>query len=527
MKNFSFILLLLLGVGVSAQVPVFNSYPEARPVIFLDFDGHYVTGTNWNVFGPIDCAPSNLNEQQITEVFNRVAEDYRPFNINITTDSTRYHSAPVKQRMRVILTITNEWYGSRAGGTAYVNSFTWGATPCFIFTKLFSYNVKNISEAAAHEAGHTLGLRHQAVYDTNCVKISDYNTGVGSGETAWAPIMGVGYYRNQTTWHNGPMPSGCKTAQDDLAIITNSTNGFGYRPDVVSSLSSPLLLSVQQNTINTSGLISTTTDADVYTFRMEQSALLQMQVTPYSIAPGDQGSNLDVEVKLYDQTRQLIQTYNPTQTLSAAIDTVLGAGDYFLSVTGVGNQYAADYASLGSYSISGSISDPQPLPLRKLLLRGKVAQNSHLLSWEIDADEKVVKQVLEKAAATGAFTHLAQPAPGDRMYRAASTQSGIAQYRVRVTFDNGKEHYSNTIALKNNRSDKPQLHSNNISGSVILVTSAAHCQYAISDVSGRIIAGGKISQGTNTIYTGHLAAGIYMIRFTNESGSFVEKFTRQ
>ena len=89
MKNFSFILLLLLGVGVSAQVPVFNSYPEARPVIFLDFDGHYVTGTNWNVFGPIDCAPSNLNEQQITEVFNRVAEDYRPFNINITTDSTR------------------------------------------------------------------------------------------------------------------------------------------------------------------------------------------------------------------------------------------------------------------------------------------------------------------------------------------------------------------------------------------------------------------------------------------------------
>ena len=527
MKNLSFILLLLLGAAVSAQTPIYNSYPSAKPVIFLDFDGQMVIGTNWNIFGPIDCAPSNLTAQQISEVFNRVAEDYRPFNINITTDSTKYHAAPVKQRMRVILTVSNEWYGSNAGGTAYVNSFTWGSTPCFIFTKLLKFNVKNISEAASHEAGHTLGLRHQAVYDSNCVKKSDYNTGVGSGETGWAPIMGVGYYRNQTTWHNGPMPSGCNTAQDDLAIITNSTNGFGYRPDVVSSLSSPLPIVINQNNISTTGLITTMLDTDVYTFRMTQPALLQMKVEPYSIAPGDEGSNLDVEVKLYNNTKQLIQTYNPIETLNASIDTVLGAGDYYLSVTGVGNAYASDYASLGSYSVSGAVTDPQPLPLRKLLLKGSIGRNGHLLSWEIDADEKVVHQVIESAGSTGAFAQLTQPAPTDRNYVVASSQP-VVQYRVAVTFDNGKHYYSNTIALKNNAgSSKPQLQTNRISGAALVVNSGARYEYMITDVSGRIMASGRISEGTTSIQTGHLAGGMYMIRFTNGSDSFVEKFTRQ
>lgn len=527
MKKLSFILLLFLGVTVSAQTPIYNSYPSAKPVIFLDFDGQMVTGTNWNMLGPIDCAPSNLTAQQITEVFNRVAEDYRPFNINITTDSTRYLTAPVKQRMRVIFTTSNEWYGSNAGGTAYVNSFTWGSTPCFIFTKLFGYNVKNISEAASHEAGHTLGLRHQAVYDSNCVKKSDYNNGVGSGEIGWAPIMGVGYYRNQTTWHNGPMPSGCYSAQDDLAIITNSTNGFGYRPDVASSFSSPLSIAINQSSINTTGLISTTVDTDVYTFRMEASSLLQMKVAPYSIAPGDQGSNLDVEVKLYNGTKQLIQTYNPATALNASIDTVLKAGDYFLSVTGVGNAYASDYASLGSYSITGTISDPEPLPLRKLLLKGRVEGNSHLLTWEIDADEKVEQQVIETSGSTGSFRQIAQPAATERSYQVGALQPLMMQYRVVVTFDNGKQYYSNTIALRNHTERRPMLQTNRISGSALMVNSAARYQYLINDVSGRILASGLISEGTTTIHTGQLSGGIYMIRFSNGSDSFVEKFTRQ
>src|SRR5436853_4729854 len=187
------IVLCACNLFSGAQVSIYNSYPDAAPVIFLDFDGHTVSGTGWNSEGPIYCGASGLTATQIAEVFNRVAEDYRPFTVNVTTDSTKYLSAPVNQRMRVIITVTSDWYGS-AGGVAFVNSFTWGDnTPCFVFSALLNYNTKNISEASAHEAGHTLGLRHQSVYDVNCVKTSEYNPGIGTGDISWAPIMGVGY----------------------------------------------------------------------------------------------------------------------------------------------------------------------------------------------------------------------------------------------------------------------------------------------------------------------------------------------
>ena len=31
-----------------SQVPIYNSYPSAAPVIVLDFDGYTVSGTGWN-----------------------------------------------------------------------------------------------------------------------------------------------------------------------------------------------------------------------------------------------------------------------------------------------------------------------------------------------------------------------------------------------------------------------------------------------------------------------------------------------
>ena len=49
-------------------------------VILLDFNGHLVSNTSWNVNGDINCLPSNLTEAEIGIVFQRVAADYTPFN---------------------------------------------------------------------------------------------------------------------------------------------------------------------------------------------------------------------------------------------------------------------------------------------------------------------------------------------------------------------------------------------------------------------------------------------------------------
>jgi hypothetical protein len=224
---------LLFGpLSSFAQVPSLNSYPSTPAVIYLDFDGHLVNGTSWNTNGPISCAGGNLTQAQMTEIFERVSEDYRPFNVNVTTDSAKYWAAPMYKRTRVIFTITNDWYGSGSGGVAFIGSFTWGDnTPCFVFTNLLLYNTKWVAEAGSHEAGHTLGLRHQSAYDGNCIKTSEYNGGTGAGEISWAPIMGVGYYKNMTVWNNGANPYGCTSIQDDLGIITSSANGIGYRAD--------------------------------------------------------------------------------------------------------------------------------------------------------------------------------------------------------------------------------------------------------------------------------------------------------
>ena len=43
-----FALLINFAFKSAAQVPILNSNPSAAPTIFLDFDGHTVTGTAWN-----------------------------------------------------------------------------------------------------------------------------------------------------------------------------------------------------------------------------------------------------------------------------------------------------------------------------------------------------------------------------------------------------------------------------------------------------------------------------------------------
>ena len=92
----SLICTVLVLISFSAfSVPKLNSYPAATATIFLDFDGHYVQSTVWNNGNPINCTASGMTDPQIIEAFNRVAEDYRPFDVNITTDETVFLAAPL------------------------------------------------------------------------------------------------------------------------------------------------------------------------------------------------------------------------------------------------------------------------------------------------------------------------------------------------------------------------------------------------------------------------------------------------
>lgn len=518
---------LLFSVCIYSQVPVYNSYPSATPTVFLDFDGQYVNGTSWNYVGPLSLGPSNLTNAQITEIFNRIAEDYRPFTINVTTDSTKYWSAPIDKRMRLIFTITSDWYGA-AGGVSYINSFTWGDnTPCFVFTALLNYNVKNIAEAGSHEIGHTLGLNHQSSYDANCTKLNEYNYGTGTGEISWAPIMGCGYYKNFTLWHNGSNPWGCTSYQDDLSIITANGNGISYRTDdYTANLGNQTPQSnFVNNKFSVSGVIERIADQDAFKFTMPAQGIFHLDANPYSVASGDNGSNLDVEVRLLSNNKSVLNTYNPDVLLNATIDTTLNAGTYYLMVESSGNMYAPDYASLGSYALSATYTPATVLPLHRLELTGTNDNGNHRLNWIIDADEKLIQQTLEISFDGRSYQQLSSLNTMARNYTYLPTESSIIYYRLNVVFDNGKQYYSNILALKNT-TKKPSL-TNNLVHNSVQVSSPSTFNYTIVDYSGKVISKGNLAQGMNNISISNFSDGMYIIQFRNGQEQFAEKFMKQ
>jgi hypothetical protein len=526
------VLLLLSSYLTKAQVPVLSSYPSASAVVFLDFDGHTVSGTSWNFSGPIECGASGLTNTQITEVFNRVAEDYRPFNINITTDSTKFLAAAANRRMRVIVTVSSSWYGN-AGGVAFVNSFTWGDnTPCFVFSELLAFNTKNVSEAAAHEAGHTLGLYHQAKYDANCVKLNDYHGGVGPGfaesEIGWAPIMGVGYYRNLTLWNNGPNPYGCTNIQNDLDVITTN-NGFSYRTDDHNStFNQSTQVDFNNNQFTVNGVVERNTDQDLIKFTIPATGRFQLSAVPYNVGTGNAGSDLDLQVTLINSSQTTLNVYNPGTLLSSLVDTVLNPGNYYLRIEGKGNQYAPAYASLGSYALAGNFTAGGALPLHKLELTGSLSGDKHRLDWEIIADEQIIDLRIEIATDGRNFTELTQTDNSARLYIYRPSTQSTAQYRLHVTFDDGREYYSNVVTIRNNNGDpRPQLIGNLISNNTIKISSPGKYNYLVSDMSGKIVAKGQLVSGLNTLNAAGMINGLYIIRFNNDSQQWTDKLIRQ
>ena len=340
--------------AIFSYIPDLNSLPGAEAVIYLDFDGEVVTDTLWNNSDgdPIVAQGVNylLTPSQMSQIWQRVTEDFSPFHITVTTNEAVYLAAPPSRRIRCIVTANSDWFGYGAGGVAYVGSFTWsGDTPCWVFSDQLFDDPASIAEAASHEIGHTLGLSH----DGRIKPSEEYYEGQGTGQTSWAPIMGVGYYSNLVQWSKGEYAQ-ANNLEDDLAIITG-TNGFGYRTDDVGNTNAnATAMAVAGNTRSASGIIETRDDVDVFEFTTTGGGVL------FSVAGDAMSQNLDILAEIYDTNSQLVASANPDSVLNATVTATLPAGTYYLHVSGVGrgdpkNDGYSDYGSLGQYSISGIV----------------------------------------------------------------------------------------------------------------------------------------------------------------------------
>ena len=526
MKNFTFRLILFFAVLFPAilwaQVPKLSSYPSASATILLDFDGHTVQSAAWNGGTVFYCQPAALSNTQITEMFNRVSEDYRPFNINITTDTAKFLAAPLNKRMRIIVTPSSSWYMGNVGGVSYVGSFTWGDnTPGFVFSDKLNNNTKFISECITHESGHTVGLSHQSKYDGNCNLVEQYNIGTGTGEISWAPVMGNSYYRNMTGWNDGPTPFGCANTQDNLTIIT-SLNGFSYRADDYPETRNNSTYSLGSGSFSTDGIIATSGDKDAFKYTLSQNVNFHLEAKPYSIG-GNSGANLDVAVELYNGNT-LIRTFNPSSSLSISIDTVLNAGTYYLVVSGAGNENINDYGSLGAYSITGFFG---ALAVRAINLAGTVDKNKHNLSWNIVADEPIKEQVVEISFDGINFKPFSTINALQKAFTNSTNHNGTIFYRIKVTSVLDQTAYSNVIALKSIGIPEKTFIVSTLVQYEITVNAAENYTYRLSDANGRLIAQGKGLTGMNKINVSKQAGGMYILQLANSKQRQTERIIKQ
>ena len=337
-----------------------HSKPGMSRVIYLDFNGHTTSSTSWNtnftggaafttpVYNTDGNAASFSEGEQanIQEIWKRVSEDYAAWDVDVTTEEPpleslrKSTSTDTAYGIRIVIGGSSyQWLGGGAGGVAYMNSFGWNTdTPAFVFPEQLGNGFpKYVAEATSHEAGHTVALNHDGKTDG-----TEYYTGT----SAWAPIMGVGYYSSLTQFSRGEY-AGANNTENDTADID------GFIPRSADLAGDDILTAVPLAgaSVSATGIIQSQADADLY--RVDTGAGL----LSFNVVPANPDANLDIMLGLYNGSGNLIASANPA-TLEASLSVNVTGGTYYLSVEGTDAAGYSDYGSLGQFSLTGSVPSP-------------------------------------------------------------------------------------------------------------------------------------------------------------------------
>ena len=400
----------------ASQAFLLHSKPGSQHTIYLDFDGHDVSGTVWDDRYGLGSQPAwtldadntsfNATERAaVQSIWQRVAEDYAPFDVDVTTQEpapaaiTRSDAADQVFGTRALITPGKSAASALCGtggcgGLAYTGVFDASFRhayyqPAWILPQFMGNDTKNIAEAISHEVGHTLGLDHDGVSG---------GTSYYAGHGTWAPIMGVGYGKPISQWSHGGY-KGANNHEDDLAVI--ASHGLPLRADEAGGTPSPEIAPPAG-----SAYITSDADRDVYALGI-CSGPLSLAADPAPLSP-----NLDLKLGLLDVTGGPVAVDNPTSRagnpsrdvaigMNATVSRTVAEDWYFVAVEGVGNGSPSKgydgYASVGAYtlSVNGSCQRPSnDLPSAPQTVEGSTDGSTATVEWTAPA-----------SAGTSSITH--------------------------------------------------------------------------------------------------------------------------
>ena len=371
-----------------STVPLFESLPGAADTLYLDFDGHdsstdfWATGHDVNPSLPgvqpfgaysIPAFDFNGNATEFTpaerlaieNVWRVVAEDFSPFNINVTTrydgpiaDGVVFRlvignatGAEIGLRSSNVLGIAGPLDSYAAGGDGDSVAFTFATS----FNNVFNFagmtgvsgevgaKAVEVGNTASHEFGHALGLRHFGA-------TSPQPNGIMN-----QPNFGL----NRERWAAGRTEPPV-VQQDDVAIIGGPTNTFGLRDDDhgdTPAAATGMAASAGGAGYAANGVIGRLDDRDVFRFTAPAAGATTVRVG----MAFEHVANLDAELRVYDAAGALVGSHDPANSIFASVHLRLEPGSaYYAEVRSDGQagelgQYELTVTNTGA--ISGTVFD--------------------------------------------------------------------------------------------------------------------------------------------------------------------------
>jgi hypothetical protein len=370
------------------NIPIHHSLPGCTNILWLNMQGGIIKNKQWNSnYGvneyfalpylqhTTEFGPKIFNDairDGITMIWQRIAADFAPFKIDVTTEKPPIFNETTGEAMFTPSKDSNGTYMPghsdflSPGGVAFLNVFGNKDSHSESYSKhspFFVYNTHNetAAEAASHEMGHNLGLEHdKTIYDSYYQGHCSYGP---TQEICWGPIMGTGYTTDVSQWSNGSHPGGTMR-QNDLAIIDSK---IGYRDDDAGN-TFDTAVDIQypsKNNFFINGIIETTSDIDMYKLDLSTaqllllSAIISVDVHGFTndviYTLNRYGVNLNTKLIIYNEQKSSICEQNlPLVQESSCNFATTDAAIIYISIQGVGDNSPVDFTL---HNISVDLTD--------------------------------------------------------------------------------------------------------------------------------------------------------------------------